>query len=68
MESLAQMGVQLLLFTLGLEFSLNKLRAVRSVAVIGERPSALCLCTLCYSIRGSSHSGIQQQIPLRRQA
>ena len=37
MESLAQVGVQLLLFTLGLEFSLSKLRAVRSVALLGER-------------------------------
>ena len=35
MESLAQVGVQLLLFTLGLEFSLSKLRAVRSVALLG---------------------------------
>lgn len=37
-ESLAQVGVQLLLFTLGLEFSLQKLRAVRSVALIGQPP------------------------------
>ncbi len=36
MESLAQMGVQLLLFALGLEFSLSKLRAVRAVALLGE--------------------------------
>ena len=35
MESVAQVGVQLLLFTLGLEFSLSKLRAVRSVALAG---------------------------------
>lgn len=35
-ESLAQVGVQLLLFTLGLEFSISKLRAVRSVALLGE--------------------------------
>jgi len=35
-ESLAQVGVQLLLFTLGLEFSLQKLKAVRSVALIGS--------------------------------
>lgn len=34
-ESLAQMGVQLLLFALGLEFSLSKLRAVRAVALLG---------------------------------
>jgi predicted Kef-type K+ transport protein len=37
-ESLAQVGVQLLLFTLGLEFSLSKLRAVRSVALLGAHP------------------------------
>ena len=35
MESLAQVGVQLLLFTLGLEFSLTKLKAVRNVALLG---------------------------------
>ena len=38
MESLAQMGVQLLLFTLGLEFSLAKLRVVRNVALLGMPP------------------------------
>jgi Kef-type K+ transport system membrane component KefB len=31
----AQLGVQLLLFTLGLEFSMSKLRAVRNVALLG---------------------------------
>ncbi|KAL4443410.1 hypothetical protein ABPG75_011147 [Micractinium tetrahymenae] len=35
MQSVAQLGVQLLLFTLGLEFSLTKLRAVRNVALLG---------------------------------
>ena len=55
MESLAQLGVQLLLFTLGLEFSMSKLRAVRSVALLGgylvpfvlipaERAVAAILC------------------------
>ncbi|KAL4429184.1 hypothetical protein ABPG77_010163 [Micractinium sp. CCAP 211/92] len=34
-QSVAQLGVQLLLFTLGLEFSLTKLRAVRNVALLG---------------------------------
>uniref|UniRef100_A0A1D1ZVC7 Cation/H+ exchanger transmembrane domain-containing protein n=1 Tax=Auxenochlorella protothecoides TaxID=3075 RepID=A0A1D1ZVC7_AUXPR len=34
-QSLAQLGVQLLLFSLGLEFSLAKLRAVRDVALLG---------------------------------
>ena len=44
-ESLAQVGVQLLLFTLGLEFSLQKLRAVRSVALIGTSlPACDCVC------------------------
>ena len=32
---MAQLGVQLLLFTLGLEFSMSKLRAVRNVALLG---------------------------------
>lgn len=36
-ESLAQLGVQLLLFGLGLELSFSKLRAVWGVAVLGER-------------------------------
>ena len=35
MESLAQLGVQLLLFGLGLELSISKLRAVGGVAVLG---------------------------------
>ena len=43
MESLAQVGVQLLLFTLGLEFSLSKLRAVRSVALLGRLPAGEAL-------------------------
>lgn len=34
-QSVAQLGVHLLLFTLGLEFSLTKLRAVRNVALFG---------------------------------
>lgn len=34
-QSLAQLGVQLLLFSLGLEFSLSRLRAVRNVALFG---------------------------------
>lgn len=34
-QSVAQLGVQLLLFSLGLEFSLSKLRAVRNVALLG---------------------------------
>lgn len=39
-ESLAQLGVQLLLFGLGLELSPSKLRAVWDVAVMGERAAA----------------------------
>lgn len=49
MESLAQVGVQLLLFTLGLEFSLQKLKAVRSVALIG-------LCLLPHPLSHNAHS------------
>ena len=62
MESLAQVGVQLLLFTLGLEFSLQKLKAVRSVALIGVLHHLLsharnmwvlssCSLWLCQSLR-----------------
>jgi CPA2 family monovalent cation:H+ antiporter-2 len=35
LELLAEIGVALLLFSLGLEFSLNKLKSVRNVALIG---------------------------------
>lgn len=48
MESLAQVGVQLLLFTLGLEFSLQKLKAVRSVALIG-------VCLLHHLLSHNTH-------------
>ncbi|GAB4816982.1 hypothetical protein N2152v2_004028 [Parachlorella kessleri] len=34
-QSIAQLGVQLLLFSLGLEFSLAKLKAMRNVAILG---------------------------------
>lgn len=44
-ESLAQVGVQLLLFTLGLEFSLQKLKAVRNVALIGLLSAAVGLAS-----------------------
>ena len=56
MESLAQIGVQLLLFALGLEFSLSKLRAVRSVALVGETPSR----SPCRSCR--FHGGYQSPL------
>lgn len=38
---MAQLGVQLLLFSLGLEFSLSRLSAMRNVALLGERPAGL---------------------------
>ena len=60
-ESLAQVGVQLLLFTLGLEFSLSKLRAVRSVALLGApltAPQSSWTCSvrmhLSLTLSGSS--------------
>ncbi len=45
-ESLAQLGVQLLLFGLGLELSLNKLRAVWGVSIIGGLLQILLLMML----------------------
>ena len=62
MESLAQVGVQLLLFTLGLEFSLAKLRAVRSVALIGGVMQILLTMVLAgglaSAIGASIHEGV----------
>ncbi|KAK9821251.1 hypothetical protein WJX74_001923 [Apatococcus lobatus] len=61
-ESLAQLGVQLLLFTLGLEFSMSKLRAVRSVALLGGMIEIflfiLVAGLLAHSIGASVHEGI----------
>lgn len=39
-QSMAQLGVHLLLFSLGLEFSLSKLKAMRNVAMLGTYPVA----------------------------
>ena len=62
MESLAQMGVQLLLFTLGLEFSLSKLKAVRSVALAGgmiQITAFMILAGLLATFIGASvHEGV----------
>ncbi|KAK9819825.1 hypothetical protein WJX72_002802 [[Myrmecia] bisecta] len=61
-ESLAQVGVQLLLFTLGLEFSMAKLRAVRSVALIGGMVEIflfiLVAGCMAHFIGASVHEGI----------
>lgn len=40
-ELLAEIGVALLLFALGLEFSLKELKPVRKIALIGT-PSSCC--------------------------
>ncbi|CAL8461875.1 g1406 [Coccomyxa elongata] len=61
-ESLAQVGVQLLLFTLGLEFSLSKLRAVRSVALLGGMVEIFLFIiaagVIAHFIGASVHEGI----------
>ncbi|CAK0783762.1 hypothetical protein CVIRNUC_006962 [Coccomyxa viridis] len=61
-ESLAQLGVQLLLFTLGLEFSLSKLRAVRSVALLGGMVEIFLFIiaagVIAHLIGASVHEGI----------
>ncbi|CAM6090821.1 unnamed protein product [Calypogeia fissa] len=46
-ETLAQFGVVFLLFALGLEFSLSKLRAVRSVAIFGGLMQIVLFMGLC---------------------
>lgn len=61
-ESLAQVGVQLLLFTLGLEFSLSKLRAVRNVALFGGTLQVVLTMILAggvaSAIGASIHEGV----------
>lgn len=61
-ESLAQVGVQLLLFTLGLEFSLSKLKAVRAVALVGGMIQILLTMILAggfaSAIGASVHEGL----------
>jgi Kef-type K+ transport system membrane component KefB len=45
-QSMAQLGVQLLLFMLGMEFNLTKLRAVRDVSILGGAAQILCLAAV----------------------
>ncbi|MBV5307595.1 MAG: cation:proton antiporter, partial [Desulfobulbaceae bacterium] len=45
-ERLAEIGVALLLFALGLEFSLNELKPVRNIALIGT-PVQIILTMIC---------------------
>lgn len=51
-ELLAEIGVALLLFVLGIEFSLKKLRPVRAVALIGTPIQILLTMGLGYGIGG----------------
>lgn len=61
-QSVAQLGVSLLLFTLGLEFSLSKLRAVRGVALAGGVLEVVLMAILsgvfAKIIGGRTHEGI----------
>eukprot|EP00899_Mesostigma_viride_P006356 jgi/Mesvir1/15721/Mv03300-RA.2 len=54
-ETLAQFGVMFLLFCLGMEFSVSKLRSVRAVAIVGgflEILLFMCLCGLIAKLAG----------------
>ncbi len=59
MESLAQLGVQLLLFQLGRELSLRKLRSVWSVALLG---GSLQIATLM-ALGGVSAAALASSVP-----
>ncbi|KAK9208745.1 hypothetical protein WN944_001105 [Citrus x changshan-huyou] len=53
-ETMAQFGVIFLLFALGLEFSMTKLRVVRAVAILGgllQISLFMCLCGIIASVR-----------------
>ncbi|XP_064972729.1 K(+) efflux antiporter 4-like isoform X3 [Musa acuminata AAA Group] len=58
-ETVAQFGVIFLLFALGLEFSITKLRVVRAVAIIGgflQIALFMCLCGIIASLCGGKTS------------
>ncbi|XP_047341841.1 K(+) efflux antiporter 4-like isoform X1 [Impatiens glandulifera] len=58
-ETVAQFGVIFLLFALGLEFSATKIRAVRSVALLGGLLQIflfMCLCGITASLCGGKPS------------
>ncbi|KAJ4950061.1 hypothetical protein NE237_026893 [Protea cynaroides] len=58
-ETVAQFGVIFLLFALGLEFSVTKLRVVRAVAVLGGLLQIflfICLCGITASLCGGKPS------------
>ncbi|KAJ4957709.1 hypothetical protein NE237_024820 [Protea cynaroides] len=58
-ETVAQFGVIFLLFALGLEFSVTKLRVVRAVAVLGGLFQIflfMCLCGIASSLCGGKSS------------
>ncbi|XP_030946754.1 K(+) efflux antiporter 6 [Quercus lobata] len=58
-ETVAQFGVVFLLFALGLEFSITKLRVVRAVAVLGGLLQIflfMCLCGILISLCGGKAS------------
>uniref|UniRef100_A0A2N9F7X8 Cation/H+ exchanger transmembrane domain-containing protein n=1 Tax=Fagus sylvatica TaxID=28930 RepID=A0A2N9F7X8_FAGSY len=58
-ETVAQFGVVFLLFALGLEFSITKLRVVRAVAVLGGLLQIflfMCLCGITASLCGGKAS------------
>ncbi|WOL09093.1 hypothetical protein Cni_G17846 [Canna indica] len=58
-ETVAQFGVIFLLFALGLEFSINKLRVVRAVAICGgflQIVLFMCMCGIIASLCGGKTS------------
>uniref|UniRef100_A0A804JTV5 Cation/H+ exchanger transmembrane domain-containing protein n=1 Tax=Musa acuminata subsp. malaccensis TaxID=214687 RepID=A0A804JTV5_MUSAM len=58
-ETVAQFGVIFLLFALGLEFSITKLRVVRAVAIVGgflQIALFMCLCGIIASLCGGKTS------------
>ncbi len=59
-ESLAQLGVQLLLFSLGRELSLSKLRPVLRVALLGGCLQILALTAIGGAVGGVIGGSIQQ--------
>ena len=63
-QNIAELGVALLLFTLGIQFSFSKLADVRRVALIGGLVQMLCTIGLGMAIAGLMGFGVEEGVVL----
>ena len=63
-QNIAELGVALLLFTLGIQFSFSKLADVRRVALIGGLVQMLCTIGLGMAVAGLMGFGVEEGVVL----